>query len=69
MKDGNKQKVIKAQDKGGRENTTKGNGEQMGNSKESLGKHRKWDRRGSGKMAEGVKVERIARLCDWERSF
>jgi hypothetical protein len=48
MKDGNKQKVIKAQDKGGRENTTKGNGEQMGNSKESLGKHRKWDRRGSG---------------------
>jgi hypothetical protein len=69
MKDGNKWKVIKAQDKGERENTMKGNGEQTGNSKESLGKHCEQDRRGSGKTAEDAKVKRFMRLHSWERSF
>jgi hypothetical protein len=69
MKDGNKRKVIEAQDEGERENTTKGNGEQTGNSKESLGKHHKRDRRGSGKAAEGAKVKRFARLHSRERLF
>jgi hypothetical protein len=61
--------LLEAQDEGERENMTKGNGEQMGNSKESLGKHREQDRRGSGKMAEGVKVKRFTRLCGRERLF
>ena len=69
MKDGNKRKVIEAQGKGERENMTKGNGEQMENSKESLRKHCEQDRRGSRKTAEGTKVKRFVRLRDQGRSF
>ena len=51
--------MIETHEAGERENTTKGNGEPVGNNRESLGKHCKQDRRGSWKSAEGAKVKRF----------